>query len=271
MNNLKSRFRIKKNYKFNKQKTNEITLRRFIPNFITMSALCIGLTSIKFGLSGQLKYAVLCLLFSSILDATDGRLARFFGSSSHFGAEIDSLADFVNFGVSPAILAYLISLQKYSDLGWGIALFFVICSCLRLARFNTSKFYPQKEEEPWEHNYSVGVPAPAGAILAVSPIIFFFSSQNEIFLSPLFLTCSFCLSGMLMISRIKTFVFKNIKITKKSVPILIACIGICVIFIITKLWETMTFISIIYLFSIPYSNFKYKKTLNCNEPKISEN
>lgn len=270
MNNLRSKFRIKKNYKFNKQKTNKITLRRFIPNFITMSALCIGLTSIKFGLSGQLEYAIFCLLFSSILDATDGRLARFFGSSSHFGAEIDSLADFVNFGVSPAILAYLASLQKYPDFGWGVSLFFVICSCLRLARFNTSKFYPLKEEEPWEHNYSVGVPAPAGAILAVSPIIFFFVTKNELFLSPLFVICSFCLSGVLMISRIKTFVFKNIKITKKSVPVLIACIGISVIFIITKLWETIAFICVIYLFSIPYSNLKYKKIIT-NKTNPTEN
>lgn len=270
MNNLRSQFRIKRNYKFNKPKTNEITLRRFIPNFITMSALCIGLTSIKFGLSGQLEYAIFCLLFSSILDATDGRLARFFGSSSHFGAEIDSLADFVNFGVSPAILAYLVSLQKYPDFGWGISLFFVICSCLRLARFNTSKFYPIKEEEPWEYNYSVGVPAPAGAILAVLPIIFFFITKNEIFLSPILVICSFFLSGILMISRIKTFIFKNIKITKRSIPVLVTCIGICVIFIITKLWETMVFISIIYLFSIPYSNLKYKKII-ANKTSSTQN
>ena len=147
MNNFRHRFRIKKPYnRINKKETNVVTLHKFIPNFITMMALCTGLSSIKFALFGKWEYSIFCLLFASILDATDGRLARFFGSSSHFGAEIDSLSDFVNFGVSPAIVTYLLSLKDNSDIGWGACLFFVVCSCLRLARFNTSKFYPKKEE-----------------------------------------------------------------------------------------------------------------------------
>ena len=256
--------KMNRKFKFRK-KTQDITLKRFIPNMITISALCVGLTAIKFSLSGKLEFAILCLLFSAVLDATDGRLARYIGVTSNFGAELDSLADFVNFGVSPAIISYIVSLRFIGELGWGIALFFIICSGLRLARFNSTKFYNEHQEQEWEHDYSVGVPAPAGAICAVLPIIFCLATQNpsdNTMISPLYLVISFLFSGILMVSKIRTFVFKNFKITNSSVYLFVLLIGIFIICMMTKLWWTMVVISVLYLLSIPLSHKKYLKKMN---------
>lgn len=269
--------KMKKHFRFRNRENNEITLRKFIPNFVTLLALCVGLTSIKFGLEHNWEYAVFCLIFSAILDATDGRLARYLGSTTHFGAELDSLADFVNFGVSPAIVGYMLSIQKFGDFGWGVCLFFIICSGLRLARFNTSKFYSHEDDAPWQHNYSVGVAAPAGAIFAVVPIIFYLATGCDFLLAPCFLVTTFLMSGILMISRIKTFVFKNIKIKPSFVPLSILMACLFVICIVTKVWYTMSAICIIYLISIPCSHICYrnklisekkKKELAQDQPKI---
>ncbi len=255
---------MQRKFKF-KKKSQDITLKRFIPNMVTLSALCVGLTAIKFSLSGQLDFAILCLLFSAVLDATDGRLARYMGVTSHFGAELDSLADFVNFGVSPAVIGYIVSLRMIGEFGWGVSLFFIICSGLRLARFNSTKFYPEKEEQVWEHDYSVGVPAPAGAICAVFPMILALATENTGSISPLYLVISFLFSGILMVSKIRTFVFKNFKITNSSVSLCVLLIGILVICMMTKLWWTMVAISILYILSIPLSHKRYLKKLNSSD------
>lgn len=245
-----------KKFKFKKKNT-DLTLKRFIPNIITLSALCVGLTSIKFALSSQLNFAVLCLLFSALLDGTDGRVARYMGVTSHFGAELDSLADFVNFGVSPALIAYIVSLQNISEIGWGISLFFIVCSGMRLARFNTTKFYPKREEYEWENDYSTGVPAPAGAIIAMFPILLSLAFQDNSLLNPISIGVSFFIAGTLMVSRIKTFVFKNVKIKNSSVSLWILMLGSLIILLMTKVWLTMSLLTLIYIISIPFSHKKY--------------
>jgi len=255
-----------KKFRFKKKNT-DLTLKRFIPNIITLSALCVGLTSIKFALSMQLNFAVLCLLVSALLDGTDGRVARYMGVTSHFGAELDSLADFVNFGVSPAVIAYVVSLKEIGEIGWGISLFFIVCSGLRLARFNTTKFYPVRDEQEWENDYSTGVPAPAGAIIAMFPMLISLAFQENSLTSPLFVGLSFFVSGSLMVSKIMTFVFKNLKIKNSSVPIWILMIGALIVLLMTKVWLTMSVITLIYITSIPFSHKKYLKLQRAADAK----
>ena len=156
--------------------TREQRLRRFkmipvrflLPNIITLLALCSGVTAIRLGIEGRFELAVGAVIIAVVLDAIDGRLARLLKGSSRFGAELDSLADFVNFGVAPAILVYIWSLHQLRNLGWIVALGLAICCALRLARFNVAIDDPDKPA--WKMNFFVGIPAPAGAGLAMAPL-----------------------------------------------------------------------------------------------------
>src|SRR5436190_22003845 len=146
----------------------QIPLRILVPNLVTLLALCSGVTAIRLGVEGRYELAVGAVILAIVLDAIDGRLARFLKGTSRFGAELDSLADFVNFGVAPAILIYLWSLNSLKSLGWLVALCLAICCALRLARFNVAIDDPDKPA--WKMNFFVGIPAPAGAGLAMAPM-----------------------------------------------------------------------------------------------------
>src|SRR3979411_249923 len=145
-----------------------VSINRLIPNVLTLAALCSGLTAIRFGLQGQMKLAVIAIIVAAILDTLDGRVARRLGVTSRFGAELDSLSDFLCFGVSPALGLYLASLKDAGALGWVVTLMFPMCSALRLARFNTA-LDADTPPPAWTGAYFTGVPAPAGALLALLP------------------------------------------------------------------------------------------------------
>jgi CDP-diacylglycerol--serine O-phosphatidyltransferase len=138
-----------------------------LPNIVTLLALCAGVTAIRLGIEGRFELAIGAVIIAVVLDAVDGRLARFLKGTTKFGAELDSLADFVNFGVVPAVLIYFWSLQALRNLGWIVALGLAICCALRLARFNVAIEDPDKPA--WMSGYFTGVPAPAGAGLALAP------------------------------------------------------------------------------------------------------
>ena len=153
-----------------------VSIRAVIPNVITVLALCLGLTAIKFTLVQNFHYAVICVTLAAVLDAADGRIARLIKGTSKFGAELDSLVDFVNFGVAPALIIYIWELNMYGNLGWLATLLFVICCCLRLARFNVSSVVTKS---PWLENFFTGVPSPAGAGILLLPVILSLSNFSN--------------------------------------------------------------------------------------------
>jgi CDP-diacylglycerol--serine O-phosphatidyltransferase len=232
---------------------------RFLPGMVTISAFCVGLTSIRFALFHKWELAVLCIFVSALLDALDGKVARLFGQSSQFGAQLDSLSDLVCFGVAPAIILFLQSAYLLENVGWGICLFFTVCCALRLARFN-SDLLSNDEKPEWEKKYFKGVPAPAGAALALFPMILFFQTDNYIFLAPKFIV--FCLwgAGILMISSVRTFSSKMIEVSSGSMQIALLVTSLFVICLITDVWMTLFTLVSIYLISIPYGAYVYNKT-----------
>src|SRR5215510_133097 len=144
------------------------SLNRLIPNMLTIIALCAGLTAIRFGLLGHWEKAVFAIVVAGILDGLDGRIARLLNGASRFGAELDSLSDFISFGVAPALLLYYWTLNGLGGFGWALALLFAVCCALRLARFNTR--LENTDLPAWTSRFFTGVPAPAGAGLALLPI-----------------------------------------------------------------------------------------------------
>src|SRR5947209_9970549 len=149
-----------------------IPVRTLVPNVITLLALCAGLTAIRLSAEGRLEWAVAAIVFAAALDGIDGRVARLLKGTSRFGAELDSLADFVNFGVAPALMLYFWGLHELGNAGWIAAMVFAISTGLRLARFNVMADDPNKPA--WAANFFVGVPAPAGAIIVLLPLYLFF-------------------------------------------------------------------------------------------------
>jgi len=252
-----------------------ISVRSVIPSMITVLALCLGLTAIKFSLIGKFDYAVVAVLLAAILDAADGRIARLIKGTTKFGAELDSLADFVNFGVTPALMIYMWELNSYGNIGWVLTLIYIICCCLRLARFNVTSIETNKS---LFENFFSGVPSPAGAGILLLPIIITFSNFSYI-LEKLsnFTFFIILLSSFLMISKIPTYAFKKIKVTKPYV-LLIMIISVLIFgFLINYTFETLFVVGIVYIFSIPVSFIhhkilrkKYNLKTNSKESLISE-
>ncbi|MDR0753365.1 MAG: CDP-diacylglycerol--serine O-phosphatidyltransferase [Holosporaceae bacterium] len=234
-------------------------LIKFLPSTITISAFCVGLTSIRFALFHRWELAALCIFVAALLDALDGKVARQFGQSSQFGAQLDSLSDLVCFGVAPPIILFLKSVCLLGSVGWGVCMFFTVCCALRLARFNVSML--QDEEKPaWEKRYFKGIPAPAGAILVITPVILFFQTGSYAFLNPWFIFGGLLVSGVLMISTIRTFSSKILEISKAPAVITLSAISVFVICLITEIWLTLTILVTLYLFMIPYGAYKYAQT-----------
>ena len=140
--------------------------RYILPNIITLVGVCLGISSIKFSLDQNFSIAVIFILLAAILDALDGRIARLIKGTSDFGKELDSLTDFVSFGIAPVFILYFWELNNYGKLGWAITLIYSVCCVLRLARFNLTKI---DDQQLWKSNYFEGVPAPAGGILILMP------------------------------------------------------------------------------------------------------
>ncbi|EKE09894.1 MAG: hypothetical protein ACD_16C00100G0056 [uncultured bacterium] len=234
---------------------------RIIPNAITITALCTGLTAIRFALIERWEFAVTLIFIAAILDALDGRVARFLRVDSPFGAELDSLSDFISFGVAPAVMIYLYSLHAWKGIGWGLALFFSTCMALRLARFNIGITRPTPE---WSKRFSVGVPAPAGAVLSLLPLMVSFALEENFQDYPLFFASSLLLSSLLLISRIPTFLLKNVPVPHHYVRLLLVLIVFFMAGIFSAPWYTLSFCTVLYLFSIPVSWSLYKKKQNEN-------
>ena len=238
----------------------KVPVRYLLPNLITLLALCSGVTAIRLGIEGRYELAVAAVIFAVVLDAVDGRLARFLKGTSRFGAELDSLADFVNFGVAPALLIYLWSLNALKTAGWVIALILAICCALRLARFNVALDDPHKPQ--WSVGFFTGAPAPAGAGLALLPMYVGFLGVIEdghdfaLVIGPYIV-----IVALLMVSRIPTYSGKNLGswIAREMVLPVLGLAAFSVIMLIAYPWEFLTVMAIAYLVLIPASIRSYRK------------
>lgn len=231
---------------------------KLLPSAVTIAAFCCGLTAIRFALFEKWELAVICIFISSILDAFDGKVARLLGQSSQFGAELDSLSDLVCFGVAPSVILFLSTMYKFGGLGWSVCMFFTVCCALRLARFNATQI-ANVPQPSWAKKYFTGVPAPAGAILALFPLILFFTTGKPCFLNVGFVAFCLIASGALMISTLKTFSSKMIEINNNSALPALLVVSFMVICLITELWLTLSVLVMAYLVSIPFGPIEYAK------------
>ncbi len=240
-----------------------IPFLKLVPNFITLLGLLVGLSSIRFGLDGKWEYAVYCILVAAIIDGIDGRVARMLNATSPFGAELDSLCDFANFGVMPACLVYLWSFQQYEYkvLSWGAILLFVICMALRLARFNTSIFQDQKVKKV--EYFFTGVPAPCGALLALIPMMLDFEISSilgtNIRTHTLIIDLYIVIIAYLLASRFPTFSTKNIDIKHEYLSLVMMIFAVIIITLIIYPWYLLPLIAFIYILSIPACYFISKR------------
>jgi len=236
-----------------------VPVRYLLPNLITLLALCSGVTAIRLALEARYELAVACVMLAVVLDAVDGRLARLLKGTSRFGAELDSLADFVNFGVAPAILLYVWSLNSLKTLGWVICLVLAIACALRLARFNVALEDPNKPA--WAGQFFTGAPAPAGAGLALLPFYLgFLGLIDDGHGWALAVAPYVVLVALLMVSRVPTFSGKNLgRIPGDKVLPVLGLAVLAVIMLIAYPWEFLTIVSIAYLALIPMSLRSYRQ------------
>jgi CDP-diacylglycerol--serine O-phosphatidyltransferase len=234
----------------------QVPVRVLIPNMFTLVGLCAGLTAIRMGIEHRWDLAVALLVFAAFLDGIDGRVARLLKASSRFGAELDSLADFVNFGVAPAIILFNWALEDLHSLGWIAVLVFAVCSALRLARFNVS--LDRTDLPAWKSNYFVGVPAPAGALILLLPIYAQDLGLHLPSLTPLVLFYTLGIA-LLMVSNVPTFSGKLIgqKIAREYVPPVFVLAALFVAMLLTYPSLTLAVGSLAYLAVIPLSAYRY--------------
>lgn len=236
----------------------DLPLTRLLPNMLTMMSLCSGLTAIRFGLQDKWEQAVLAIALSAIFDVLDGRVARMLGIASKFGAELDSLADCVSFGVAPGLMMYLWAFQgDLTGFGWVACLIFAVCNAMRLARFNT--MLDDHEVPAWTKSFFTGVPAPAGAGLGLMPLILVLAFGEGATLPMPILSGWLVLVGALMVSRLPTFAMKN----RRIAPIWIVPIMLGVLFMISNLitntWRTFFVLGFLYMLSIPCSYYSFER------------
>ena len=232
--------------------------RMILPNAITLIGVCIGLTSIKFALDGKFTLAIVAILFAGLMDALDGRIARLIKGTSKMGKELDSLGDLISFGVAPAFIMYFWNLQYLDKLGWFVCLMYVVCVALRLARFNVNS----EEEQSWKDNFFEGVPAPAGGVVVLMPLVLSFSGLGEIFFKinyDLIVPIFFIIVSILLISTIPTYSFKRIVIQRSMTKFLL--FGMVLFFgaMLVYTFKILAISTFLYLCLIPVSYFHYKK------------
>jgi len=235
-------------------------LSKYLPNSITILSLCCGLSSIPYTIKGEWKISIFLIIFASIFDFFDGWFARKLKGDSNFGAELDSLSDFISFGVAPSLLIYFWSLSELNSLGWSITLFYVVCAALRLARFTADIYIAVKPID--SSIYFTGIPSPAAAGLCLLPFFIYFEFNIDITQNPYLNLINLSAIGLLMVSKIPTISLKKINFSKKLAPWILLLISVICIGLISNLWLTLTILTLAYIFSIFYTvfrSFNFKK------------
>lgn len=232
-----------------------IPFRALVPNAVTVLALCVGLTGARFAFSERWDLAIICIVIAAILDALDGRIARLLNAQSKFGAELDSLADVIAFGVSPALIIYLWSLQYLPRFGWIVALAHAVCAALRLARFNASM---DAEDQPHKSaGFFTGIPAPAGAGLLLLPIYLQLWLGDAARVPPLVVTVWAGLVAFLMISNVASYGWGSIRLRPSYRLGALLVIGLLGAALLSEPWATLSIMALLYAGSIPLSIASY--------------
>tara|TARA_B100000963_G_scaffold359216_1_gene385866 strand:- start:421 stop:1209 length:789 start_codon:yes stop_codon:yes gene_type:complete len=240
--------------------------RYLLPNILTLAGVCLGISSIKFSIDGNYNLAITLILFAAILDALDGRIARLIKGTSEFGKELDSLTDFVSFGIAPAFILYFWELNNYGKFGWAITLTYSVCCVLRLARFNLTKI---ESSESWKNNYFEGIPSPAGGLLILMPLIYELANLNIGLDIKKFTPYFTILIAILLVSKIPTLALKKITISPKTTVFILLGIGLIFIALLFYTLEALLVFGIIYLISIPISIILFSNQ-NKKNVKISD-
>ena len=254
----------KNNFKIVSDKNNA---RMLLPNILTLIGVCIGLTSIRFALSGEFHLAIIAIIFAALIDGLDGRIARLIKGTSKVGKELDSLTDMISFGVAPAFIMYFWKLNTLGRFGWLICLIYVICVALWLARFNVNS----NQEPSWRDNFFEGVPSPAGGILVLTPLIISLTNFNFIQLNyDIIVPAFFITTSLLLISKFPSYSFKKIVIQRKTTIFLLFGIVLFFGLILIYPFNIIAISAVIYLLMLPISFFHYQKLKKQNQDSIEE-
>ncbi len=239
-------------------KQSHIRMRHILPSMVTVFAICAGLTSVRMSIEGHLELALYFILLAVLLDATDGKLARYLKTASPFGAELDTLADFFNFGIAPGIVLYqaLYLGTAFASIGWMAVLILAVCCALRLARFNLSS----KSKGPQDRmsDFFTGVPAPALACLALMPVFLRLHGWH-VMDAPVVQAGYIALCGLLAISTVPTFSLKYMKIRRTQLPFVMVTAAIVIVSLTSHAWPTLILGNCLYLASLPVSYMLHRK------------
>jgi CDP-diacylglycerol---serine O-phosphatidyltransferase len=244
-----------------------IPVRLMVPNFFTLLGLCAGLTSIRMSIEGRYDFALAAIVFAALLDGLDGRIARLLKASSRFGAELDSLADFVNFGVAPAIMIFTWGLGSHKSLGWIAVMLFALASALRLARFNAVL---DDDRPKWQSDFFIGVPTPAAAIVVLLPIYLWhlgIDLRSSAFTLNLVLAYTM-LVGVMMVSMLPTYSGKLLgeRIQRDWVLPIFILVMLAVACLLTYPYETLSIATLLYLAGIPLTWRRYRRLEQMHAP-----
>ncbi|MFD1156864.1 CDP-diacylglycerol--serine O-phosphatidyltransferase [Roseovarius aestuarii] len=234
-----------------------VALIQLLPNMLTIAAICAGMSAIRFGVQGSYTLAAQLILAAAILDGLDGRLARRLGADSKMGAELDSLADFLNFGVAPPLVLYFWALQDMRG-AWIAVLLFAVCCVIRLARFNVSG---KSDDVTPDRSYFVGVPSPAGALLVMFPMYVSFAFKDSRLLPDAIICLHMIAVGFLMISHIPTWSFKTTRISRENVKYFLVGFAFVGAAVLTYAWTTLVAICLGYVGVVIWALIKNKKTI----------
>jgi CDP-diacylglycerol--serine O-phosphatidyltransferase len=243
--------------------TRGIPLRAVAPNAVTALALCAGLTGVRFAIGEEWERAVLMVMLAGALDGIDGQVARMVRAESRFGAELDSLSDAISFGVAPALILYLWSLMAAPKLGWIVALLYAVFCALRLARFNSqidNAAHPRKLA-----GFLTGIPAPAGAALAMLPIYIWLWSEEDVLRSPWLVTPWVAFVGLLMVSSVATYSWKSLRLRRNVRFEALVIVGVLGAALVTAPWQTLTVVCLGYLATLPFSAAAFRRVMRQRE------
>lgn len=234
-----------------------LSINHLLPNVLTVLALCSGLTAIRFAMQERWEPAVIAVVIAAVLDALDGRIARLLNGQSKFGAELDSLSDAISFGVAPAFILYLWCLNGAGSFGWIAAMAYAVCCALRLARFNSR--LGVVDLPPWAFNYFTGVPAPAGAGLALLPMTIGFEAGPSLIGHPVVVVPWTLGVGVLMVSTLPTFSFKGVRVPAHLVVPALAGVGLLAAMLVSQPWWTLSLVGLAYIATLPFSVRQFRK------------
>lgn len=237
----------------------ELPLTSLLPNLMTVGAICAGLTAIRFAFQGNFEASVQLILLACILDGLDGRVARMMKSESQLGAELDSLADFANFGIAPALMLYAWALHDLKGAGWIAVMFFAICCVLRLARFNVDSKAEVDLDVDDSSEFFVGVPAPAGALLVLLPMFLSFLWFDNLQSHGGYIAVYMVFIGFLLVSRIPTYSFKTTMVHRNRIQFIMIGFTVLAAMLLTYPWSSLVAFDVVYFGIIIWSFFKFRK------------